>query len=209
MVAEAIASLCQDRPERLAPWITDPRWFVVRNVVHILGWIGNPKIVPLLQVASRNPDPRVRLEVVQALGRVEPRLARPLLLRLLDGADTRMFCVVLHQLSAHKDPGLARLLVGMLQDPAFQARPQDERHAVYSALAAIGGDEVVHDLETELHQGNWFARGAEAHRQSVARILARIGTPSARLVVERGAQSKRGPVRKACEDAMGGLRDAA
>jgi hypothetical protein len=209
LVAEAIAALCKDRPERLAPWITDPRWFVVRNVVHILGWIAGPKIVPLLQVALRNPDPRVRLEVVQALGQVEPRLARPLLLRLLDGADTRMFCVVLHQLSAQRDPGLARLMVGFLQDPSFETRPQDERHAVYSALAAVGGDEVVTDLENEVHRGNWFSRGAEAHRQSVARILARIGTPSARAALERGVQSRRAPVRKACEDAMGGLRDAA
>uniref|UniRef100_A0A832MLA4 HEAT repeat domain-containing protein n=1 Tax=Eiseniibacteriota bacterium TaxID=2212470 RepID=A0A832MLA4_UNCEI len=209
LVAEAIAALCKDRPERLAPWISDPRWFVVRNVVHILGWIAGPKIVPLLQVAIRNPDPRVRLEVVQTLGQVDPKLARPLLLRLLEGADTRMFCMVLHQLSAQRDPALARRLVAQMQDPGFESRAQDERHAIYSALAAVGGDEIVADLEAEVHRGNWFSRGAEAHRQAVARILARIGTPAARLVLERGAQSKRGPVRKACEDAMGGLRDAA
>jgi hypothetical protein len=140
---------------------------------------------------------------------VDAKLARPLLLRMLDGADTRLFCLVLHQLSGSRDPGLARLLLVMMQDPAFETRPQEERHAVYSALAASGGEEIVAELENELYRGNWFSRGAEAHRQAVARILARIGTASARLVLERGVQSKRGPVRKACEDAIGGFRDAA
>ncbi|MEO5617639.1 MAG: HEAT repeat domain-containing protein, partial [Candidatus Eisenbacteria bacterium] len=90
LLAEAIAERCRENPERLAPWLADPRWFVVRNVVHILGWIGGPPIVGLLQTAARHADPRVRQEVVAALGQVDARLARPLLIRMLDGADTRL-----------------------------------------------------------------------------------------------------------------------
>jgi hypothetical protein len=75
LLAETIAARCRENPERLAPWISDPRWYVVRNVVHILGWIGGPAIVGMLQAAARHPDPRVKQEVVAALGQVEPRLA--------------------------------------------------------------------------------------------------------------------------------------
>ena len=64
---------------------------------------------------------------------------------------------------------------------------------------------MVHELEAELLKGNWFARGQEAHRQAVARVLARIGSDAAKMVLQRGALSKRGPVRKACEDALTGL----
>ena len=204
LFAEAIAHLCRDNPERLAPWISDPRWFVVRNVVHILGWIGGNAIIPMLQGAIRHSDPRVRQEVVAALGQVDPRMARPLLLRMLDGADTRMLSAVLHQLSANRDPGVARLLLSYLQAETFEERPYDERRAIYSALSAIGGDEIVADLEAEVHRGNWFSRNQEVHRQAVARVIARIGTPLARKVLERGMQSKRAPVRKACEDALSG-----
>lgn len=204
-LAEAIADLCRDNPERLAPWLSDPRWFVVRNVVHILGWIGGSGIVGLLQAALRHPDARVRQEVVAALGQVEPRHARPLLVRLLAGNDTKMFCAVLHQLSAAKDERTARLLLSHMQADAFEQRPIEEKRALYSALAAVGGDEVVPELEAELHKGNWFARSQEAHRQAVARCLARMGTPLARTVLERGLTSRRGPVRKACEDALGGV----
>jgi HEAT repeat protein len=204
LFAEAIAHLCRDNPERLAPWMSDPRWFVVRNVVHILGWIGGNSIIPMLQGAIRHSDPRVRQEVVTALGQVDPRMARPLLLRMLDGADTRMLSAVLHQLSAHRDPGVARLLLSYLQAETFEARPDEEKRAIYSALSSVGGDEVIADLEAEVHRGNWFSRNQEVHRQAVARVIARIGTPLARKVLERGLQSKRTPVRKACEDALTG-----
>ena len=205
LLAEAIADVCKDNPERLAPWISDPRWYVVRNAVHILGWIGGPSIVGMLQAAARHADPRVRQEVVAALGQVDPRLARPLLIRMLDGADTRLMLAVLHQLSATRDLGVARLLIQSIQAESFEARPTEEKRAIYSALAGTADDAVLPDLDFELHKGTWFAKNQEMHRQAIARCIARIGTPAARAILERGLTSRRPPVRKACEDAMGGL----
>jgi HEAT repeats len=205
MIAEAVAELCRENPERLAPWLSDPRWFVVRNVVHILGWIGGPSIVGLLKSALRHPEPRVRQEVVAALGQVEAKLARPLLITMLDNADSRLFCAILHQLSNERDTTVAQRMLAYLQDPEFEQRPMEERRAIYLTLSSTGNDEVLPELEAELVRGNWFSRNQEAHRQAIARCLARIGTPLARLLLERGAQSKRGPVRKACEDALAGF----
>jgi hypothetical protein len=206
-LAEAIAGLCRDDPERLAPWLADPRWYVVRNIVHILGWIGGDRTIGLLETAMRHPEPRVRQEVIAALGQADPVQARPLLLEALDGADARTFCSVLHQLSVARDERTARVLVGHLLGPLFEQRPLEVRRAIYSALAATGGDEIIIDLEQELHKGNWFSRYQEAHRQAVARCIARIGTPLAQAVLERGARSKRAPVRKACVDALAGADD--
>jgi HEAT repeat protein len=205
LLAEALAALCRDNPERLAPWLTDRRWYVVRNVVHILGWIGGDAIVGMLRTALNHPEPRVRFEVVAALAQVEISKARPVLLQLLEKADTRMFCAVLHQLSAGRDGATARVMMKHLFDPSFEQRPPEERRAIYSALSAVAGDEVIAELEAELMKGSWFSRGQELHRQAIARVIARIGTPTARMVLQRGALSKRGPVRKASEDALIGM----
>ncbi len=204
LLAEAIAGLCRQNPERLAPWLSDPRWFVVRNVVHILAWIGGPNVVGLLRVAARHADPRVRTEVVAALSQVEPRLARPILLDMIEGVDARLFCSILHQLSAERSPDAAKLLLKALQDPRFEQRTPEEQRAIYSALGSTGGDGEVTELEAELLKGSWFARH-DAHRQQVARVLARIGTPLARELLERHVSSKRSAVRKACEEALQGL----
>jgi hypothetical protein len=203
MLAEAIAELCRGNVSQLAPHLNDPRWYVVRNTVHILGWIGGDDIVKLLDGALRHPDVRVRQEAVAALAQVEFRLARPLLLRMIHTPDHKLFSMVLHQLSVERDPSTSRLLTAMLQDQAFEQRSPDEKRAIYSALSSTGGDEVLPDLEAELHRTSWFSKAQETHRQAIARIIARIGTPLARVILERGTQSRRGPVKKACQDVIG------
>lgn len=207
-VAEALAERCRENPERLASWLTDGRWYVVRNIVHILGWIGGPDILGLLQMAIRHPDSRVREEVVAALGNVDLKHARPLLIRAVDGADSRVFCLVLSRLSVARDSATARWLFAFLQQERFEQRPPEERRAIYAALASVGGDEVVPELESELMRTNWFDRAQEVHRHNVARCLARIGTARAREALKSAAGSRRAPVRQAAEAALAWLGGA-
>jgi len=202
ILAEAVAQLCRDNPERIAPWLADPSWFVVRNAVQILGLIRGDAVVGLLATAARHPDRRVRYEVVGALASVPPEQVRPLLLEMLSQADTRMFCAILHQLAFERDTATAVLLVGFLQEAEFEQRPDAEKRAIYSAIAAVGTDDILLELEAELAKGNWLAQGADAHRQAIARCVARIGTARAIALLERGAESKRAGVRTACTEAL-------
>jgi hypothetical protein len=199
-----VAELCKDNPERLAPWLADERWYVVRNVVHILGLIGGPAILGLLRAVLRHPEPRVRHEVVASLSTSRAAAARELLVEMLPSADTRIFCSVLHHLASKRSPETARLMIGFLAAPEFAVRPVEECRAIYRTLGLTGDDETVTGLEAELLRTKWFSQGHEQHRQSVARCIARIGTPLAREVLERAAQSKNAAVRKAAQDALGG-----
>ena len=201
-LGEEIVERCRDNPERLAPGLSDPRWFVVKNVVQMLGTIGGDTVAGMLRAVVHHPEMRVRLEVLSALRNVPPRHARPLLSEMLHEADVRMFCSILHLLSQERDPGTAEWLLASVIDPEFEKRSTEEKRAIYSALSATAGDECLPELEAELHKGNWFSRTQETHRQAVARCIARIGTPLAREALERGAASKRAPIRKACEDAI-------
>jgi HEAT repeat protein len=202
LLAEAVTALCRDNPERIAPWLADPRWYVVRNAVQVLGWIGGEAVVGLLRTALRHRDARVRREVAAALGQVDPATARPMLLELLPGADSRLFCSILHQLSFERDTPTARLIVGFVQDPSFEQRADDEKRAIYAALAAVGTDDVLPELEAELARGHWLSRGIDAHRQAIARCIARIGTIRACALLERGIASKRAALREVCAEAL-------
>ena len=208
-LAQSLAARCGDNPERLAPWLSDARWYVVRNIVHILGWIGGPDVVNLLATPLKHPDVRVREQVVGALTNIDLKLTRPLLVRAIEGAETKMFCQVLHQLSRARDAATARFVFAFLEQEKFATRPAEERRAIYAALASVGGDEIVPDLEAELLRTNWFDKQIEIHRHNVARCLARVGTPRARAVLESGAQSKRAPVRLAAQAALAWLGGAA
>jgi len=205
-LARALAELSRDEPEQLAPWLSDPRWYVVRNVVHILGWIGGPTVVGLLKSVAEHGDPRVRREVISALSHVDLRDARDVLLGMLEGAETRTFCSALHQLSCARDAEVARALLDRLVDAGFRERAIEEQRAVYSALARVAGDEVLPRIEEELHESRWFSADLEAHRQAVARCIARIGGPAAREVLQQGLRSRNRRVRSACESALAGVQ---
>ncbi len=206
MVARAIAELCRESPEVLAPWLADERWYVVRNVAHILGFVGGPAVVGMLQAVCRHSDPRVRQEVVTALATVDRATARSVLVGMLQGADTKILCAVLHQLSTARDPLLAQILLAYLTTDSYHERPAEERHAICSALGSVGDDAALPRLEAELHRGQWPSSAREAHRQDIARCIARIGTPAAREVLEQGARSRHAGVRGACAEALAGGR---
>jgi HEAT repeat protein len=199
---EALVARCHSMPERLAPWIADRRPNVVRAAVQILGAIGGNAIVGPLQSAIRHPDARVRVEVLQALRSIDVRLVKPLLLSVIDSLDTRMFCQAVQRLGEARDPQVSQMMLALMIAPEFEQRPAEEKHAIYSTLGASGGDEVIPELEAELLKGSWFERANEAHRNTVARCLARIGTPLARMVLENGAKSRRAQVRDACADVL-------
>ncbi len=200
--AESIAQRCHSNPERLAPWMSDPRWYVVRNIVTILGWIGGPPVAGLLQTALRHSDHRVHAAVVSALQHIELQHARPVLIRALETADSKMFASILNQLSGARDAATARFVMAFVQQERFFERPDDERRAIYAAIASIGGDEILSELEQELLKGNWLDRDQEIHRHAIARCLVMIGTPFALTVLHRGVASKREPVRQACMSAL-------
>jgi HEAT repeat protein len=208
-LAREIAVLVAGNPERLAPWLADERWYVVRNVVHVFGMIGGESTLGMLRAASRHPEYRVRREVVAALTRVPAAAARPVLLEMLEAADTRLFGTILRHLATGPDPDLAGRLLRQTEDPRFDSRPEEETRAVYHALGATADDSVLPALEARIQQGNWFQRGKDEGRLAAALCVARIGTPAARALLERGAASRRAEVARACASALAGFRPKA
>jgi HEAT repeat protein len=203
-LSETVVERCRERPERLVAWLSDPRWFVVRTVVHLLGAIGGEKVGALLAGVVSHPEPPVRYALVAALSHVPHHVARPLLLQLLTYDDTRTFCSALQVLGGRRDPGVATALMALMVRSDFERRPGPERRAVYQAIADTGSDAIAADLEAELYRGNWMSLARDEHRLAVARTLARIGTPACLQVLARGASSKHTSVRRVCEEARSG-----
>ena len=202
---DVVARLAASEPERILPWLSDERWYVVRNAIHILGRIGGDDQFTLLRSASRHPEPRVRRELVHAIGRMSPALGRPMLLQMLASAESVLFTAILGQLSRDPDAAVAAHLMGLLRAAEFASRPDADRHALYKAIAAQG-DAVVSELEAELRSGSIFGRNHDQHWQAVARCLAQIQSPASLAALERGAANPKPGVAKACQLALRRVR---
>ena len=174
----------------------------MRNLVFVFGHIGGPAIVPLLRTVARHPEPRVRRQLVQALGSVPPDERDPLLLEQLGARDPQLLATALNMLTREKDPRVARAILALIESPDFESRNEDNQRTLFGVLGDIAGDPAVPALEALLHQGGWFARRT-FQRVAAARTLRQIGTPDAMAALEAGVSARSEAVRAACLEALG------
>jgi hypothetical protein len=202
----AVCYLCSEHPEWLTPWLTDSRWQMVRNVVFALGQIGGDEIAPLLRLASEHNEVRVRRAVVQSLGALPLELRAPILLKQLNTRDAQLLASALGMLTRVRDARVARAILAHIQKPDFASRSEENKRALFGALAEVADDDAVPSIERLLHEGGWFARRT-VERSAAARTLRRIGTERALTALEVGLRSKSEAVRAVCLEAMN-LRQA-
>jgi HEAT repeat protein len=79
--------------------LKDPRWFLVRNVVHILGELGDPSVLPALREIADHGDPRVRKEMVRTYLRLGGPEGEELVVRSLGDPDRAVQLVAVNALS--------------------------------------------------------------------------------------------------------------
>ena len=193
--------LCSDEPELLAPYITDHRWYVARNAVFILGQIGGAEVASILALASEHPEPRVRRQVVAALGNVPRDLRAPILVAHLDTQDPQLLSAALNMLTREKNSQAAETILKQIAAPDFESRSEDNQRTLFNALAEVADDAAIPALKLLLHKGGWFARRT-LERSAAARTLQRLGSEAAQAALAEGLRSRSEAVRLACQEAL-------
>ena len=207
--ATALCYLCADKPSLLEPWLADRRWYVVRNVVFILGQIGGAEAAELLRIAAVHPDTRVRREVVKSLGGVSRTERTPVLIQQLAARDPQLVSGALNMLSRERNPRVTKAILDRIEARDFEGLSEDLQRAFMNALGEVADDETVPALEVMLTKNaGWFAMRTFA-RDAAARILCRIGSPRAMAVIHAGLNSRTDAIRQACLAAVSTSREAA
>ena len=205
MVCDALAEIGKNAIDLFVPFIDDRRWYLVRNIVYILGRIGREQAFPYLQKTFHHEEVRVRRETVQAFGLIGGPKAVGFLVRALTDGDVRIRSMAAINLGKiGKTAGLIPLLE-VVQSKDFQKNDPTEIKAFFDAIGMIGSNEALPVLRQLLEKKGWFGRGkTDEVRIGAARALAMIGTPEAKAIVESGRQSKDEAIREACLRALRG-----
>ena len=200
---DALSQIGKDALELFIPFMEDRRWFLVRNIVYILGRIGKEESLPYIQKAFNHEENRVRREAIQALGLIGGQKAVGLLVRALTDNDVRIRCMAAINLGkTGKKTGLIPL-VEIVQSKDFYKREPVEIKAFFNGIGMVGSNEVVPVLQDLLERKSWFGRGkADETRIGAAHALAMIGTPDAIAILEEGKNSKDETLRDACTQAL-------
>lgn len=191
-LARAIAEVARGHEERLHGRLADPRWYVVRNTLHILRFIGGDVAVPWLHDALRHADRRVRMEALAVLGEAGSPAARAVLLAALDAEDPRVQSGALHLLASGRDAEVAARVLARVRAPEFPVMAADEQRTMLSGLGATGDDKVLPALVELLDPPRKPSREVEAMLPGLARCIARLDT-AASLAALQAAQRSRWP----------------
>jgi hypothetical protein len=203
VLCDALSEIGKNAIESIAPFIDDRRWYLVRNIVYILGRIGKEQPLPYLQKAFNHEENRVRREVIQALGLIGGPKAVGILVKALTDEDVRIRSMAAINLGkVGKIAGLAPLLE-VVQSKEFQKKEPAEIKAFFDAIGMVGSNEAIDVLQTMLERKGWFGRGkVDEIRMGAANALAMIGTPETKAILGSGKDSKDESIRNACLQAL-------
>jgi hypothetical protein len=139
-VCKSLVVLAADKIELLARGIEDPRWYVVRNVVGIIGKIKSPKALGYFRKTIRHRDLRVRKETIVAAAKVGNNEAYDFLILALDDEDERLQILALKELVSSKIVRAYGQIEKIVCDKSFKERSADQIKEFLDALAQLGGD---------------------------------------------------------------------
>lgn len=196
IIIDTLVEVGRGNVEAFLPCLKDKRWYLLRNIIHIIRRIGKPPYLgPIVRLAS-HPDTRVRKELANYLNEIPGGRGQKDLLKFLDDSNrnNRIHALRLIASSRHKDT--LKLLLESIKKATFEEKDISEKVAFYEAIGSLGSQDVVPMLKDMLLKKHWFGKGKEREYAlcSVAG-LKKIRSAEAMTILYDAYSAKSGEVR--------------
>ena len=203
LLCEVLAEVGKDDIDALSHAVDDPRWYLVRNLMMILGMTKMPAALGALEKGFSHPEIRVRREAVRALESIPSEETKRLYLAAMDDPDVPVRMTALRALRRFRDPELYQKLKGIAALEDLRKRAFAEKKEILEALAFWGGESAM-PLVADLFRKRGLIEKEEITevRASAAYGLGIIGTPEALSLLEKESLSKKDILREACLKAL-------
>jgi len=195
---DAMVALGDSGAKVVAQMVEDPRWFVVRNAVRILGETGGEEAVAHLTTTLANDDARVRKETVLTLARIGGEDPSMLVVGKLGDHDPDVRAAACRAIGVLKvDRALKPLLVLLRTEKDNEVVEQ-----VLLALGQLGDPGAVKAIEKKA-AGGLFSRTPTGVRIAAYKALLTIGTPHAMALLEEASDDSDDEVKEAVGRILG------
>jgi HEAT repeat protein len=201
-LAAALLAIGPPAVPPLLAMLKDERWYVVRNMVAILGQIGCRDSVNALRPALHHGDQRVRKETVHALVKTGGQDAESLIIELLVDDDAAVVLHAIMSLGLLKSKIAVQLLIDMVEKRDFFSKQLKFKKEAIVALGRIGDRRAVPLLLRVLESHSWLPWNKWDELKVVtATALGRIGDEAV-LPALKARAAGGGSLGKACSDAV-------
>lgn len=205
VICEVLIHLGKDHIEPLVQKLDDSRWYVVRNVVYILGKIGQEDVIEKFQRLVNHKEAKVRKELIHTLDGMKDPRARELLKSFLYDPESSLRIMAIRSLANHNYEGALETLIKIIENREFITREIYEKREVFDALGKIGGANMVPNMLKIVQVGGsaWFKKSAKEEMGLCAVMaLKRIGTENAIEALREGNKLTSKIIREACSKAL-------
>jgi HEAT repeat protein len=181
--------------------LSDPRWYVVRNMLLLLRRVGDSRSVLAVRRCVDHPDLRVRLEAIHTLFAFDRDVPRELLRRALHDPDLRQAEAAMELAGKYAIAEAVEPIVAYLAawDPFGKRRAV--RLKAIRALAAIGDPAALAGLG-RFRSRYALPQPALEERRELFRTLPAYPEESYQAWIESGLRSRDAEIRRLCA-AMG------
>jgi hypothetical protein len=202
-LADIIAGICASNGKPLTEFLGHRFWFVARNIAMILCKVADPDTLPALGGALKHQEPRVRREVIHALGALKSDKADGLLSEAISDADRHNRALAVRLLTERSPLKAFDRLLALVSDKKFDDLGSEEKRELLEFLGRAGKEQAIPFLAGKFGKKGFFAGMAgERNRVCAAYGLAAAGGEEAAALLKVGANSKSKTLRDACTDAL-------
>jgi HEAT repeat protein len=103
-IVEVLVGLGRDDPRVFAPYLSDPRWYRVRNLVLVLSLLNNAEALEMIAGLVSHREERVRREVLGLLQRPTDPKVQSYLAKILRDESSGLRMRALVMLTREKTP---------------------------------------------------------------------------------------------------------
>jgi len=203
VIVDTLVEIGKDSSEVFYPFLTDNRWYLVRNAVIILRRIDNPVSLEPVSKLICHKEPRIRKEVLLYLAAVPDVKAKAYILKFLHDEISALRMHALKVLADSKFHGALKPVFEITASKEFDDKDISEKKAVFEALGELGSDEVVPIFKDMLMKRYWFNKAKE--KESVVLAVAglrKIKTDAALNALEEASDVKKDEIKAVITQAL-------
>ncbi len=147
MLCDALVRIGPGHMDELGAFVTDPRWYLVRNIGYILGRMRTPQGVTYLAKLVQHSDARVRTQTVEALASIGTEDAQALIGAFLNDPEQSVRLRALRSLDARGMYVAMPKLLALLETRDPFNRLFVLKQAGIDAVARLGAREALPALK--------------------------------------------------------------
>ncbi|MEK7333665.1 MAG: HEAT repeat domain-containing protein [Nitrospirota bacterium] len=167
-VINALIALGKKDIQSLAKGLYDSRWYVVRNIIYILGKIGDKKAVDYLIKTVNHSDIRVRKEVIKALGELGTSGVLQTLKECLDDPEVQIRTSTARALGNIRSAAAKSIILQRMADKNFNKNDFNEKKEFYEVLSRWKDNDVIEFLMKILKKKAFFGRAVNDENRACA-----------------------------------------